>query len=432
MPDPLVNPQEDDENYISSEDEDFNLESAGPQPQGSSSSEAEEEDENDTRTTLKVQRKKPKPKPQDEAEDLGFENSGDEGIIKAGTKEARRRKRKRKGSAGHGDDSGGEGGFVQTRSMRAAADPSTTRKLQPSLPSGPVTADIDALWARLSSSSIIPTSTQTLTQPAETNNTASAGSTDPSSDLIPIQRTYTFAGRLHTETKLVPRSSAQAEAYLATKDSRASANKENIHPLPTDSNTTTDNLLDQSSSKEDPSTPTESAKPQKRGPDHQLLFRPLRRQSHWDPNPDALVRGLPPPIDEKGSRAATVDPRLLFRRIDKTRLGRDAAACWPLSSSSSTTITTTTESKGKGREDASSREPPSMRVAGAAKHLKAQRLNVVDKSKLDWAEHVDAQEGAREELEKAKRDKGSYLDRRDFLERVEERGESSRSGMKGK
>ena len=73
-----------------------------------------------------------------------------------------------------------------------------------------------------------------------------------------------------------------------------------------------------------------------------------------------------------------------------------------------------------------------MRVAGAAKHLKAQRLNVVDKSKLDWAEHVDAQEGAREELEKAKRDKGSYLDRRDFLERVEERGESSRSGMKGK
>ena len=37
---------------------------------------------------------------------------------------------------------------------------------------------------------------------------------------------------------------------------------------------------------------------------------------------------------------------------------------------------------------------------------------------MDWAEHVD-KEGAREELEAARRAKGSYLERRDFLERVE-------------
>jgi len=47
-----------------------------------------------------------------EAEDLGFENSGDEATIKKGSK------RKRKGEPGD-DDSGGEGGFVKTRSMRA-------------------------------------------------------------------------------------------------------------------------------------------------------------------------------------------------------------------------------------------------------------------------------------------------------------------------
>ena len=41
--------------------------------------------------------------------------------------------------------------------------------------------------------------------------------------MITISRTYTFAGQVHTETKIVPKTSAQAQAYLATKDQRAGA-----------------------------------------------------------------------------------------------------------------------------------------------------------------------------------------------------------------
>jgi len=44
----------------------------------------------------------------------------------------------------------------------------------------------------------------------------------------------------------------------------------------------------------------------------------------------------------------------------------------------------------------------------------------VEKSKHDWQRHVDAT-GAREELDAARKAKGDYLARKDFLERVEGR-----------
>ncbi|RMZ92057.1 hypothetical protein DV736_g719, partial [Chaetothyriales sp. CBS 134916] len=50
------------------------------------------------------------------------------------------------------------------------------------------------------------------------------------------------------------------------------------------------------------------------------------------------------------------------------------------------------------------------------------RLNVVEKSKLDWASHVDA-EGLKEELDVAAKAKDSYLHRSDFLRDVEMRKE---------
>lgn len=126
MPGQLLNPpaeiDDEEENYVSSEDEDFNPEKTDARPKASSSSEADSEDDSKQITVAKPKRR-PKQKPDTEAEDLGFENSGDEGIIKAGAKEARKRKRKRKDTDGDAEvrDSGGEGGFVQTRSMRAAA-----------------------------------------------------------------------------------------------------------------------------------------------------------------------------------------------------------------------------------------------------------------------------------------------------------------------
>lgn len=125
----LENPPSDDENYVSSEDEDFNPENSTAQHAAPSSSESETEEKPGTlkRSRSHASRnKRVKHAANDEGEDIGFENSGDEGIIREGAKEARRRKRKLKDNAkeGNGDgdvDSGGEGGFVQTRSMRAAA-----------------------------------------------------------------------------------------------------------------------------------------------------------------------------------------------------------------------------------------------------------------------------------------------------------------------
>ena len=50
------------------------------------------------------------------------------------------------------------------------------------------------------------------------------------------------------------------------------------------------------------------------------------------------------------------------------------------------------------------------------------KLNVVEKSKMDWASHVDTA-GLQEELSEAAKAKGSYLSRTDFLREVEQRRE---------
>lgn len=51
------------------------------------------------------------------------------------------------------------------------------------------------------------------------------------------------------------------------------------------------------------------------------------------------------------------------------------------------------------------------------------KLNVVEKSKMDWAEHVDT-EGLKEELDTHAKAKEGYLTRMDFLREVEERKET--------
>jgi hypothetical protein len=55
--------------------------------------------------------------------------------------------------------------------------------------------------------------------------------------------------------------------------------------------------------------------------------------------------------------------------------------------------------------------------------FKGPKLNVVEKSKMDWAEHVDS-EGLKEELSTHAKAKDGYLTRMDFLRDVEERKEA--------
>lgn len=61
------------------------------------------------------------------------------------------------------------------------------------------------------------------------------------------------------------------------------------------------------------------------------------------------------------------------------------------------------------------------------------KLNTVEKSKQDWAAHID-REGLQEELQEAAKAKGGYLGRQDFLNEVEQkREEEARAArMKGK
>lgn len=58
------------------------------------------------------------------------------------------------------------------------------------------------------------------------------------------------------------------------------------------------------------------------------------------------------------------------------------------------------------------------------------KLNTVEKSRMDWAGYVD-QERLAEELERAGKARGGYLDRMDFLGRSEMRREEGlREGRK--
>lgn len=116
---PAADPTLEEEAYISSEDEDFDPTNI-KEVENESSDSASEDDAATSSALQKGQKPKigrAKKKPGGQVEDLGFENSGDEITIKQGTK----RKRKEKDVDVEDEDSGGDGGFVKTRSMRAVA-----------------------------------------------------------------------------------------------------------------------------------------------------------------------------------------------------------------------------------------------------------------------------------------------------------------------
>lgn len=62
---------------------------------------------------------------------------------------------------------------------------------------------------------------------------------------------------------------------------------------------------------------------------------------------------------------------------------------------------------------------------------KGPKLNVVEKSKLDWASHVD-KEGLKDELDVAEKAKDGYMGRMDFLGRSEAKREEERKNARTK
>ncbi|KAK0646146.1 bucentaur or craniofacial development-domain-containing protein [Cercophora newfieldiana] len=219
-PDPDMDLEED---YASEEDSDFAPEDA---PANESSPSDDEEEEGDSEKPTSGKRKRSAPEP--EAEDAGFENSGDEAIIDKGKK----RQKKPKGKTpAVGDEEENDGPLIKTRSMRAVEK----AERRTAAASGPVTIDVDALWAQMISEPTVrgasttqdgphnaaPTSSQgdpSSTSPQQKKQTQPTTSIGPSeqSEFIKIKRTYNFAGKVHTEEKVVARDSAEARLYLAS------------------------------------------------------------------------------------------------------------------------------------------------------------------------------------------------------------------------
>ncbi|CRK29507.1 hypothetical protein BN1723_000485 [Verticillium longisporum] len=210
-PDPRPIDGEDD--YESSQDSDFAPEDeAALAHDDSGGSDADDAD-------AATKRKRPAAAG-DEAEDAGFENSGDEAIVKKGNKKKKRRKEQNGIAADKdGDEEGGEGGLVKTRSMRAQEK----EEKKAATIAGPVTVDVDALWAQMLSGTPAPAAPRVeeadamdLDAPGAAPAPPEAETDDPSS-MIRIKRTYNFAGKVHTEEKLVPRDSAEAKLHLAAQ-----------------------------------------------------------------------------------------------------------------------------------------------------------------------------------------------------------------------
>ncbi|EWG44075.1 SWR1-complex protein 5 [Fusarium verticillioides 7600] len=317
-PDSLL---DDDGSYVSSEDSDFALDDSPDQ----TSDHSDAEDSGDKTANKRSH-------PQDEA-DAGYDNSGDEAIIKRGEK--RRKKTQAKGIRNPDE---GEGGLIKTRRQRAAEK----EERQYATNNEPVTIDVDALWAQMISKPRTPgnkderpndaeTSTNFIDKPddsAEKNSHSTVS--DQSSTMIRIKRTYNFAGRIHIEEKLVPRDSAEAKLYLASQGQEAPKNN----------------------------------------PEKNVTRKAFR--SAFEPQVD-----------------------LLPHRVD-LNLGMAA------------------------------------RIK-AGKEAQAKKLNVVEKSRMDWAGYVD-KEGIKDELELAGKSKDSYMAREDFLAKSEALREedSRRARLAGK
>ncbi|KAH6888613.1 bucentaur or craniofacial development-domain-containing protein [Thelonectria olida] len=194
-PDPLL---EEDEQYDSSQDSDFAPDAAADAVSDAASDQSDSEEAT----------KKRKSEADTNAADNGYDNSGDETIIKKGEK---RRKRAKAKGINDDEDEGGEGGLIKTRRQRAAEK--EERKYATN--DEPVTIDVDALWAQMISGA---PSTKSTEDEEKDQNAEPIPDDDKQPDaMVRIKRTYNFAGRVHTEEKLVPRDSAEAKLYLASQ-----------------------------------------------------------------------------------------------------------------------------------------------------------------------------------------------------------------------
>ncbi|KAJ5819072.1 hypothetical protein N7474_004663 [Penicillium riverlandense] len=275
-----VAPDVDDEDYVSAEDEDFQLDAE--QDVSELSSDADEE----AAEPAKKKRKTGKKAKIDEDQEL---DSGDEATIR---KAKERKERRRKGKKAKGkraeesdedidleddDEEGGTGGFVRTRAMKMQLR--FSRRHEERKPLAKVdgaTVDVNALWEKMnapeSDLGLRPTQTQQDNEPVQEPTHAvdtemqNQRSREPEEQprhsqhgvqMVKIKRTYKFAGEWITEEKVVPKDSAEAKAFLSSGENVELADAEDAVAV-------------------------DGA--------HTLLRRPVRKISRFDPNPNGLIK----------------------------------------------------------------------------------------------------------------------------------------------
>ncbi|KAK8233789.1 bucentaur or craniofacial development-domain-containing protein [Phyllosticta capitalensis] len=379
----------DDENYNSASDDEFNPDTVVAEEDSSSSS-SDDESNNRASNRKTTKNKRKRDTPDDEALD-----SGDEVTIN------KARKKRRGGRKDGSDDEdvllsdaeGGEGGLVKTRAQRRTEQ----KERRPLAGIEGATANIDEIWSQLASAPVArhpEPSTPTI----PTNGDAQKPSATPAAtapedeETITIKRTYDFAGDRITEERQVPKNSAEAKLYLSQQEAQKQQEQKN-------SKTDAPSRSASATPPPDgaPAAPSEDAK--------STVRRPLRRPSRFDPNPTGEVKGLP--ADKQltwANRRRLLDPTLA------------AASPIPL---------------GLADKGGSMTPAEGAAAVGAQRLEKAQKLNTVDKSRLDWAGYVD-REGIADELDEYGRAKEGYLGRMDFLSRVDERREAERREAKMK
>jgi hypothetical protein len=114
---------------------------------------------------------------------------------------------------------------------------------------GPVTIDVDEVWAQMLAGATQPSeedtpdatskeqaSTAPTDAPQENGvdqvSMPSGTSDDSNSEMVRIRRTYNFAGKVHTEEKLVARESAEAKLYLASLEKDGKPEGEDVESSP--------------------------------------------------------------------------------------------------------------------------------------------------------------------------------------------------------
>ncbi|EEP78071.1 predicted protein [Uncinocarpus reesii 1704] len=268
---------DDDEQYNSEEDSDFDVNAPAEINDGDESA-SEAEVDNPPRKRRKLT---PSPDGEHDGDEYvldGALDSGDEATIRKAKEKKERRQRKGKKAADNeieddfeagseDDEGGGGGGFVRTRAMKMKMQ----EERKPLAKIDGATVDVDAVWAQMNAPDFgaQATNSKNEEQPtaADADKVMLEGDKRPSprpgEETITIKRTYKFAGDIITEEKVVPKDSAEAKVYLASIEEA----KPKESPMDDD--------------QESEQAPTTDRRP---------LQRPLRRFSRFDPNPPDMYK----------------------------------------------------------------------------------------------------------------------------------------------